>query len=184
MIIELIVGTVIILVIGIIYFSIYNNFILLKNNISKSWSNINVLLKQRFNEIPNLVNTCKGYMKHERGTFKEITEARTAWSKAKSTTQKIGAGNMMAGALKSLFAVAENYPKLQANENFKHLQSRVSEIETQIARKREYYNDNVNGYNVKVEQFPTNIVANLMSLKQKKLFETTDIERKNVKIQF
>ena len=163
--------------------SVYNRFVMLKNNIEKSWSNINVLLKQRFDEIPNLVNVAKGYMKHERDTFREITQARSAWSKAKTIGQKASAEGMMAGALKSLFAVAENYPKLQANENFKHLQERVSGLENEIADRREYYNDNVNTFNIKVQQFPDMIIANFMKLKQKELFQVPEAERKAVKIQ-
>ncbi|MBN1924081.1 MAG: LemA family protein [Nanoarchaeota archaeon] len=166
------------------FISLYNMFVMLKNNIEKSWSNINVLLKQRFDEIPNLVETAKGYMKHERQTFTEITQARSAWSKAKSVQDKAAAEGMLAGALKTLFAVAENYPKLLANENFKHLQTRISGLETEIADRREFYNDNVNTYNIKRQQFPAVIVANFMGLKAKDLFQVASAETKPVKVEF
>lgn len=175
---------VVLLLLFLIGIGIYNNFVVLKNNIKKSWSNINVLLKQRFDEIPNLVNTAKGYMKHERGTFREITSARTAWSKAKSVNQKATAEGQMAGALKTLFAVAENYPKLQANENFKHLQVRISGLENEIADRREYYNDNVNTFNIKIQQFPDIFIAGFMKLKSKDLFQVSESERRTVKVEF
>jgi len=143
-----------------------------------------VLLKQRFDEIPNLVDTTKGYMKHERGTFAEITKARTAWSKATTINKKAEAEGMLSGALKSLFAVAENYPKLQANENFKHLQDRISILENEIADKREYYNDNVNTFNIKIKQFPDMLIAGMLSLKEKDLFQVQSAETKPVKVKF
>lgn len=166
------------------YIGVYNTFINLKNDIEKSWSNINVLLKQRFDEIPNLVNTVKGYMKHERGTLTDLTKARTAWAKAKTVKQKAEAEASLAGALKSVFAVAENYPKLMANENFKHLQTRISGLENEIADRREFYNDSVNLYNIKRQQFPAMIVANAMNLKNKDLFQVPKVETEPVKVKF
>ena len=166
------------------YIATYNGFVNLKNNIKKSWSNINVLLKQRYDEIPNLVSTCKGYMKHERQTFTEITKARTSFNNAKSIEEKAQAENQMTGALKTLFAVAENYPKLQANENFKHLQERISVLENEIADRREFYNDSVNNFNIRMQKFPDSIVAGILKLKEKELFQATEEERKNVKVEF
>lgn len=182
--IELITAGVVLLILVLWGVSIYNNFVTLRNEIDKTWSNINVLLKQRFDEIPNLVNTVKGYMKHERETLTAITEARTAWSKAKSVHDKAAAESQLTGALKTLFAVSENYPQLKANENFTQLQERISAIESDIASRRETYNDSVNTFNVKVAQFPDNLIANMMSLKPRELFQVSETERKNVKVEF
>lgn len=181
----LIISFAVILVLFIMWFiSTYNQFVELRNNIDKSWSNINVLLKQRFDEIPNLVETVKGYMKHERGTLKEVTQARTSWKKAKTIGEKAEAAGKLSSALTSLFAVAESYPKLQANDNFKHLQNRISTLEDEIAEKREYYNDNVNTFNVNKQQFPASIIAGFMNLDDKKLFQVPEAETKPVKVKF
>jgi LemA protein len=162
----------------------YNKLITLRNRIDNSWSQIDVQLKRRANLIPNLVKTVKGYVKHERETFESITKARSALLKAKDVKGKAEAENMLTGALKSLFAVAENYPQLKANENFKMLQEELSGTESKIAYARQFYNDTVLKLNNAVQKFPTNILANMFGFKQKEYFEVKGKEREPVKVEF
>lgn len=164
--------------------SIYNALIRLKNNIKKSWANIDVLLKQRFDELPKLIDICKGYMKYEKELLETITKARSVYDNAQTVADKAQANNMVASALKSLFAVAENYPDLKANEDFKHLQTRVSSLENEIADRREFYNDSVNNYNIKIQSFPDMIIASMLGFKQEELFKVLQEETKDIKIQF
>jgi len=142
---------VILLVIIVI---IYNNLIRLKNNIDKSWANIDVLLKQRSNEIPNLVSTVKGYMTHERQTLESLTKARSLLTEALTLSRKAAVDNVITGLLKTIFAVAENYPQLRANENYLHLQQELSSIEDKVAYARQYYNDSVLAYDNATSVFP------------------------------
>lgn len=164
--------------------SIYNGLISLNNNIKKSLGNINVLLKQRTDEIPKLVNSVKGYMKHERGVLTSLTKARTDIMKAKTLSQKAAANNMISEALKTVFAVAENYPKLRASENFMQLQQRISGIENEIADRREFYNDSVNNFNIRIQSFPDMYVASRLKYKSQQMFEISVADKKDVKIQF
>ena len=136
------------------FISVYNSLIRLKNDIQKSWANIDVLLKQRTDELPKLIESVKGYMKHEKGLLTELTKARTDFLKATTMSSKAKADNVISGALKSIFAVAENYPNLKANENFIQLQSRISGLENELADRREFYNDSVNNFNIRIESFP------------------------------
>ncbi len=169
----------------IIYFvSIFNGLVRLKNNIKKSWSNINVLLKQRSDELPKLINSVKGYMKHEKGVLTKLTKARTSFLSAKTMSQKAAADNMISGALKTLFAVSENYPNLKANENFMQLQNRISGLENELADRREFYNDSVNTYNIRIESFPDMFVAGMMKLQQKEMFKVTEKDKKDVEVKF
>ncbi len=178
-----IVGIVVVLAIIIAYIiTIFNGLITLKNNISKSSANIDVLLKQRNDEVPNLVATVKGYAKHEKEVLENITKARTAMLQASGMAQKAAANEQLSGMLKSLFAVAENYPQLKANENFLALQKRISQIEDMIADRREFYNDSVTNYNIRIKQFPDVIVANMMHSKKQPLFKATEAERQVVKV--
>jgi len=172
--------------VGVVFYtvSIYNSLVRLKNDIDKAWANIDVLLKQRHDELPKLIDTCKGYMQYEQKTFELVTEARSAYQKASTVPQKAQADNMMTGALKSLFAVAENYPELKANNDFMQLQSRISEIEERIADRREFLNDSVNTYNIRIQQFPDMILAGLMNLKQRDFFKATEEDRQDVKVDF
>jgi LemA protein len=182
---EIIIAIIVILAIIVFWFIAgYNRFIVLKNSIDKAWSNIDVLLKQRFDELPNLVETAKGYMKHERETFSEITKARTAFGQASSIDAKAKASSQLTKALAGFYAVAENYPKLKADKSFTKLQERISAIESDIANRRASFNTAVTDYNVKVSQFPSMIIASFMKLKSKELFQTAESERQNVKIQF
>ena len=164
--------------------SIYNSLVRLKNDIDKAWANIDVLLKQRHDELPKLIDTCKGYMQYEQKTFQLVTEARTAYQKATTVPDKAQADNMMTGALKTLFAVAENYPELKANNDFMQLQARISEIEERIADRREFLNDSVNTYNIRIQQFPDMILAGFMHLQQREFFKATEEDRQDVKVDF
>ncbi|HLC33086.1 MAG TPA: LemA family protein [Candidatus Nanoarchaeia archaeon] len=167
------------------YIGTYNAFIALKADIPKAMGNIDVLLKQRSDELPKLVASVKGYMKHEKGTLEELTKARTSWMKAGSLAEKAKASDRISAALKTIFAVAENYPKLEASANFQQLQGRISGLENEIADRREFYNDSVTTFNVRIRQFPANIVARNMGLTQEfELFKATESERADVKIEF
>jgi len=162
----------------------YNRFIVLRNRFQNAWSQIDVQLKRRADLIPNLVETVKAYAKHERKVFTEVTKARTALMNAKSLDQKAKANDLLSGALKTLFAVAENYPKLRANENFLQLQEELSGTESKIAYARQYYNDSVLSYNNMIERFPSNIVAKMFGFKRKEFFEAKEEERRAVKVKF
>lgn len=164
---------------------IYNNLVRLKHNVSRAWSNIDVLLKQRHDELPKLIETCKQYMKHEREVLENVTRARAAVAQAREsgdvgalgaaeTQMRIGLGN--------LFAVAENYPDLKANENFSFLQTRISQLETQISDRREFYNDSVNINNIRIEQFPDNIIATIFRFGERELLKFDEAEIKDVDV--
>jgi LemA protein len=163
---------------------IFNGLIRLKNNIKKSWANINVLLKQRSDELPKLINSVKGYMKYEKKVLTEVTKARTQFLNAKSMSEKAEADNMITGALKSLFAVAENYPKLKANENFMQLQGRISGLENELADRREFYNDSVNTYNIRIQSLPDTFVARLMKYEAEEMFKVKEGDKKDVEVKF
>ena len=181
----ILIGLVLILfVVGIIiyFITIYNSLVRLRNDMDKAWANIDVLLKQRHDELPKLIETCKGYMQYEQKTFQLITEARTAFLKAGSVGEKAQADNMISGALKTLFAVAENYPDLKANNNFMQLQKRISELEERIADRREFFNDDVNTYNIRIQQLPDVFVAKLLSLQRRDLFKVTEDDRRDVEV--
>ena len=174
------------LILGVIFVGylilIYNGFVRLKNDIEKAWANINVLLKQRSDELPKLIETVKGYMKHEKGLLTELTKARTDFLKAKTMDMRAEVDNKITKGLKTLFAVAENYPNLKANENFKQLQERISGLENELSDRREFYNESTNNYNIKRESFPDSIIANFLKLQKREMFEVTEKEKKHVKI--
>ena len=179
------VGVVLLAVIVIAWFvGIYNSLVKLKNNIKKAWSNINVLLKQRHDELTKLMNTVKGYMKHEEGVLTKVTEARTAFMNAQSVGDKAKADNMMTSTLKSLFAVAENYPELKADRSFAQFQGRISEIEDQISDRREFYNDSVNTFNIRIEQIPDMFVARMLGYVARELFQADESDRADVEVKF
>ena len=183
----IIIGMIIaLLVIGIIGYliSIYNGLIRLKNDIQKSWANIDVLLKQRSDELPKLINSVKGYMKHEKSTLEQLTKARTQFLRATTMEQKAKSDNLISSALKSIFAVAENYPNLKANENFIQLQGRISGIENELADRREFYNDSVNNFNIRIQSFPDLIVAGRMKLISQEMFKVAEAEKKDVEVSF
>jgi LemA protein len=163
---------------------LYNGLVRLRNDNDRAWANIDVLLKQRHDEIPNLVETVKGYMQHEQQTLQAVTQARAASMSAAGVGQKAQAEAMMTGALRGLFAVAENYPQLKANEGFLKLQGRISEIEERIADRREFYNDDVNTYNTRIGQIPDVFLASYMGLKPRELFRAAEEDRRLVEVKF
>jgi LemA protein len=164
---------------------VYNGLVRLKNNIKKSWANIDVLLKQRTDELTKLIDTVKGYMKFEKNVLTDITKARTAIMRAETIPQKARADGMLSAALKTLFAVAENYPKLEANTSFIQLQGRISGIENELADRREFYNDSVNEYNIRIQSFPDMIVAGIIGYNQPEImFKAEEADRKDVKVNF
>jgi LemA protein len=171
---------------GVLIYTIilYNELVRLRNENDRAWANIDVLLKQRHDEVPNLVETVKGYMQHEQQTLLAVTQARAASMNAASIKQKATADLMMTGALRGLFAVAENYPQLKANQNFLKLQNRISELEERIADRREFFNDDVNTYNTRIGQIPEVFVASFMSLKPRQMFKVSDEDRKQAEVSF
>ena len=169
----------------ILYFvGLYNKLVAFKNNIDRSFSNIDVLLKQRHDELPKLIETCKGYMQYEQKTLQAVTEARTAFMRANTPAEKAQADNMVSGALKSLFAVAEKYPDLKANTNFLQLQGRITDLETKIAAQRGGYNEDVNTFNIRIAQIPASLVAGFMGLQPHALFQVAEADREDVKVSF
>lgn len=163
--------------------TIYNNLVALKHRVAKAWSNIDVLLKQRHDELPKLVETCKQYMQYEQETLEKVISARSMVANA-AENQDIGALGTAETALRSglgrLFALAENYPELKANESFQHLQARISDMENAIADRRELYNDVVNQNNIRIEQFPDVLIANFFKFGSFELLEFTDEETADV----
>jgi LemA protein len=175
-------------IVGIVLYAIniYNHLVRIKHNVSKAWSNIDVLLKQRHDEIPKLVETCKQYMKFEQETLEKVMQARSQVSSARQSQNmgELGAAEgMLRMGLGNLFAVAEAYPELKANENFQHLQGRISGLESAIADRREFYNESVNINNTRIEQFPDIIVARLLNFTSRDLleFDPQEIQDVNLK---
>ena len=164
--------------------AVYNGLIHLKNSIDKDWSNIDVLLKQRFDELPKLIKVCEGYMQHERQTLEAVIKARSAVGSAGSDAQKMQAQNALTETLRSLFMVVERYPELKADKSFRQLGARITEIENQIADRRELYNDSVNIYNIRIEQFPDVIVARLFNFSGRTLWQIDPAHRKDVAVNF
>ena len=171
---------------GVLIYTVilYNGLVRLRNENDRAWANIDVLLKQRHDEIPNLVETVKGYMQHEQQTLLAVTEARASSMSASSVGQKAVADLQVASALRGLFAVAENYPQLKANQNFLKLQNRITELEERIADRREFFNDDVNTYNTRIGQIPEVFVASFMALKPRQMFQVSDEERRLVEVRF
>jgi LemA protein len=163
---------------------IFNGLIAVKNDVAKAWANIDVLLKQRHDELPNLVEVCKGYMTHERETLEKVTQARSQYQQAVSVDQKAQADQGTTSALRSLFAVSENYPQLKANDNFLKLQNRITELENEIADRREFYNDSVNTFNVRIQQMPDTFIAAFMNLRPQSMFKVEDADKAEVKLSF
>jgi len=179
-------GILVLAVIIILFIIItYNGFIHLKNNVDKNWSNIDILLKQRYDEIPKLVEVCKGYMTHERETLERVIKARNMLgSVAKDSKEFMENQSMLTNALKSLFAVAEQYPELKADSMFARLQSRITELEDSIADRREMYNEIVTIYNIKLQKFPDMVVGSIFNFSESFLWEINPAHREDVKISF
>lgn len=185
--IMLIIGILILLIIiGIIvYFVlIYNSLVNLRNRVKNAWSQIDVQLKRRTDLIPNLVETVKGYAAHEKGVFENITKARSSLMNAQTPQENAEANNMLTGALKSLFAVVENYPDLKASQNFQDLQRQLSETEDKIAYSRQFYNDTVLMYNNKIQMFPSNLIANQFDFQEAEFFEAPETDREVPEVKF
>lgn len=181
------IALIIIVVLVLWVISIYNALIQSKQRVNNAWSQIDVQLQRRFDLIPNLLETVKGYMKHEEGVLTKVTELRTSWANAKTVGEKAELNNELSGALKTIMAVSENYPDLKANQNFSELQEELQNTENKISFSRQFYNDTVTKYNTKLEVVPSNIVAGIFSSKFQpaELFKAESEEaRKNVKISF
>jgi LemA protein len=174
--------TIILAVLILFVILVYNSLIRLRVKVENAWSQIDVQLKRRYDLIPNLVNAVKGYMKHEKGVLKEVTEARTSLIKG-DLKQRARASNQITDALKSIFAVAESYPDLKASQNFQMLQEELSGTESKIAYARQFYNDMVMKYNESIQVFPKNIFAKMFNFSIKDYFQTDEKEKKNVKVE-
>ena len=183
--------------IGIYILSVYNGLVTSKVRVKEGWSGIDVQLKRRANLIPNLVQlqrrndlvpnlveTVKGYAKHEKNVLENVTKARTSLMGAKTAKDAAVSDNILTGALKSLFAVAESYPDLKASDNFKHVQEELSDTETKIAASRQFYNSNVLDFNTKIQIFPNSVIANLFRFERFDFFEADEGDKKNVKVKF
>ncbi len=170
----IIIAVVAVVVIALI--AMYNGLVRSNVRVDEAWSDITVQLKRRADLIPNLINTVKGYAKHEKSVFEEVTKARSAVVNAKGVQETADAENMLTGALKSLFAVAEAYPDLKANENFKHLQEELVDTEDKIQAARRFYNGSVRDLNTKTKTFPTNAFAGAFGFKSREFFEVDDAE--------
>lgn len=179
----IIIGLIVVLFLWLI--GIFNSLVRLKNRTNEAWSDIDVQLKRRYNLIPNLVESVKGYAKHERELFEKVTKARTAAMGAQTVEEHGQAENVLAGTLKTLFAVAENYPDLKANQNFLELQRELSDTENKIQAARRFYNGNVRDFNIKIEKFPNNLVAGTLGFKKRDFFEIEEAAaREPVKVEF
>ena len=176
---------IILVVIIVLCVLCYNGLVTSRNKVKEEWSGIDVQLERRFDLIPNLVETVKGYAKHEEETLTKLTELRTSWNEANTAQEKLKLNHSLDAALKSIYAVAENYPDLKASDNFLQLQVELKNTEDKIASSRNNYNSAVNTYNTKIETIPTNIVASLFKFEKADLFEVENEEvRKNVKVSF
>lgn len=178
----IVLGLIVLVILWLI--AVYNGLITLKNRTQEAWSDIDVQLKRRYDLIPNLVESVKGYAKHEKELFTEVTKARTEAMQTKGIAEKAKAENMLSGTLKSLFAVAENYPALRASENFMQLQEELTDTENKIEAARRFYNGNVRDFNTKMQVFPNNMIAKQMSFKEFEMFEAGAGEKEAVKVKF
>ena len=179
------------IILGIIFVAVafylwltYNSLVVLRERIKEALSGIDVQLKRRYDLIPNLVETVKGYAKHEKEVFENVTKARASLMQAETPPEKAKANDSLAGALKTLFAVAENYPTLKASDNFSKLQEELSDTENKISYSRQFYNSNVLEYNSKIKMFPANLIARQLGFNEEEFFETEEGEKGNVKVQF
>ncbi len=163
-------------------FIIYNGLIALKENIKKSWANIDVILKQRYDELPKLISVCESYAAFEKGVLDRLMQAREKYVGASGVSEKAEASGEISAALKSLFALAENYPELKANTNFMQLQNRISHLEESLADRREFYNDSVNNYNIRIQQIPDVFVAAFLRYQREEMFQVSEAERQDVDV--
>lgn len=180
----LIVLIIVLVIIALFVVSTYNGLVSSRNKVRDQFSQIDVQLKKRADLIPNLVETVKGYAKHESETLEKIIEARNGYVNAKDETEKIKASSELSSGISKLFALAESYPDLKANSNFLDLQNQLKDIEDKIGYARQFYNDSVLMYNNKIEMFPSNIVAGMFHFTKESFFEANETERENVKVKF
>jgi len=164
--------------------ALYNGLVKLKNIVDEAWSGIDVQLKRRYDLIPNVVETVKGYAKHEKETFKKVAELRTSAMSAKGIEEKGKLENQLTNTLKTIFALAENYPELKANVGFVKLQDQLGELETEIQSARRYYNGTVRDFNTKIQLFPANLIAGMLGFKVREFFAANEAEKKNVEVKF
>ncbi len=182
---ELLIVLAVVVVLGGLVIGVYNGLIQLKNKVDEGWADIETQLKRRYDLIPNMVETVKGYAKHESKTLEAVTQARNMAMSANTPEEKIKAENALTGTLKTLFAVAENYPELKANQNFMDLQATLKEVEEKLQLSRRYYNATVRDFNTKVEIFPNNLIAGIFKFTRRQFFEIENPEeRQNVKVSF
>lgn len=174
----------VVVLVAIWFISMYNSFVKLNNKVEEAFATMDVYLKKRFDLIPNLVETVKGYAKHESETLEKVVAARSSVQSAGSPEEKFEAENQLTGTLRTLFAVAENYPDLKANQNFINLQDTLTATEGEIAQSRKYYNAVVRDYNNKCQMFPSSIIAGMFGYTKKPMFEIDEAQRENVSVQF
>jgi LemA protein len=182
-IVGIVVGVIVVLIV-LAFILTYNGLVRLRNRIDNAWSQIDVQLKRRYDLIPNLVETVKGYAAHERGVFEQVTQARANAINAQGPQQQAEAENVLSGALKSLFAVAEAYPDLKANQNFLSLQEELTSTEDRVAYARQFYNDSVLSYNNKLQTFPRNVIAGMFNFEKREYFEGEPEATGPVRVQF
>ena len=176
---------VILVLIAAFVIALYNSLVAARNNVKNAWSQIDVQLQRRFDLIPNLIETVKGYMEHEKELLTKISELRTSWASSNSVSEKAGLDNELSTTLKSIMAIAENYPDLKANQNFLQLQTELQNTEDKISHSRSFYNDEATVYNTKIETFPANIVASSFHFGKVDLFKVENDEvKQNVKVSF
>lgn len=175
----------IVAIIVIAFIAIYNKLVTARQRVKNGWGQIDVQLQRRFDLIPNLVDTVKGYMAHESSVLEKVTELRTSWANAKTVAEKMEISNQLSDTLKTIMAVSENYPDLKANQNFMSLQEELTNTENKISYSRQFYNDTVTRYNTMLETFPSNLVASMLHFEAEKLFEVDNPSaRQNVKVDF
>jgi len=181
------IGLVLLIIIAVLILwliAVYNGLIKIKNRVDEAWSDIDVQLKRRYDLIPNLINTVKGYAAHERELFEKVTAARTAAMGAGTPAEKEKAENILSGTLKSLFAVAEAYPDLKANQNFLELQRELTDTEDKIQASRRFYNGNVRDFNIKIEIFPNNLIAGMLKFAKREFFEAEEGDKTLPEVKF
>jgi LemA protein len=162
----------------------YNGLVALRNDIDKAWANIDVMLKQRHDELSKLLDVCKGYMNYERDTLQKVVQARSLYQQAVTMDQKAQADQSTTIAVRGLFGVAEKYPELKANDNFMQLEKRITELENQIADRREFYNDSVNTFNIRIQQFPDTFVASFMQVRPRAMFKVEATDKADLPMTF
>jgi len=183
MVVVIVIVVIVVLLVGFFWLG-YNGLVKRRNQVDNAWSQIDVQLKRRHDLIPNLVETVKGYAAHERGTFEAVTNARANAINAQTPAQQAQAENVLTGALKSLFAVAEAYPDLKANQNFLNLQEELTSAEDRVAYARQYYNDSVNSYNTQIQKFPTNLLAGMFHFEKRDFFDAAPEDTETPQVSF